>query len=582
MKSYIYYILLLIIGCSVCTSLQSCKDELKGIDQTSDKEQVEVIFAIPDENPFEFTTRAEDQKDADASDIENTFNNIYLLAANVADADGNSITGDDNFKIYTLTNKESSLTSKYRKYGISFTPGKYRFYVVVNLDDYLENGESVATFFKSESQLQSFLDNFNPTHPLNINNLPMACYATEVERDNNTITSGVITISSNSTNEITAPLTFLCAKVRYTILFDATKDGISKGFGDKRIRFDVNNEELPFVYNLGFSDVTSSYISNPRFNNNDKSGWIHEGTDNFNGVQFNIAEHYYKTFNTYQEHSEMPSGYYLLKVQGFYRAGNWNALEKHKDHSEKLYAHLYIAEMNGEKESGDLPGVPLMCLYDEESQGYSGAHGYPFSMKEASEAFNKGLYKKNSVSYKLENDNATLRFGIMKNESNAEDWTIFDNFQLYYKPLESDKDIISLGRYTWDPSEQKNYPTSASDILDPFDDSLDTWYEMPTKAWQGVAYLPENLSADSKTVLHFPYCYGNQTTSNGKEKTITLFDKDNVSDPQYNQNEYRSGLKRGMMYDIRIQVIKSDQEEDEFILYVTVKNWDYKPSEKEL
>ena len=70
----------------------------------------------------------------------------------------------------------------------------------------------------------------------------------------------------------------------------------------------------------GWVDVTDTYIMNPRFDNNDVSGWW--------GTQFNISgnsgeygEHYERLFDSYQDLTGLTPGHYRLSVQAYFRSG---------------------------------------------------------------------------------------------------------------------------------------------------------------------------------------------------------------------------------------------------------------------
>lgn len=165
----------------------------------------------------------------------------------------------------------------------------------------------------------------------------------------------------------------------------------------------------------GFIDITR-LLQNPSFDKDNNSGW--NGTP-FTAVSYNSAEHFSRVFDTYQVLNSMPAGTYRLECQGFYRYGlPAQAQPAHNEGSEQLLAELYI---NGET-------TPLMSLYDE---AYS---SYPNNMSSASKAFNTdGKYNGNTVNCIL-TETGGLKVGIRKLEMVDGDWTIFDNFHLYYKP----------------------------------------------------------------------------------------------------------------------------------------------------
>lgn len=573
----------------VTSSLLSCSDNLKeDLVAPEDNQGMSiVIFSIPDEETVQFGNRETGTR-VEATDLENTFNNIYLVYQYVKDGKGKDVT-DNAFRIEDLTGKGSNLINGYRDYTLSFVPGQYRFFVVVNYDEYLGDGKTVANSITSIDEIEEKINNFSTSQNIIAGHLPMGCLDTEMFRNGYRISSGIVTIDGSNTNVITAPLTFLCAKVRYTILFDASSGGISEAFGEKRIRFDVNNEELPYanIYDskieYGQEQDLTDKIINPDFsewNQPSSNGWTTNPKTIFEGG-IPVARCYNQNIDCHQTILNRERGLYRLEVNGFYRYGrnaHWDsgneklAWQAHLDGTEILYAQMFVNDSES----------PLMSLYDEDyGNDYSGYYNtYPYFENDANIAFQAGKYI-NSLNYILQ-EYGSLTIGVKKEHTREFDWTCFDNFKLYYKSMTitGGNDIIrqniELQRFNW-PSKGVEYPQSATDVLYPNTDSDDVWFGLSKKAWQGVAYLPENLS-NNKTVLHFPYCFGNQTTKKG-EKTIVLFDQNDFSDPQYDNNDYRSGLERGKFYDVRIKVVKSEIEDDEFTLNVRVIDWKYKPSD---
>ena len=184
-------------------------------------------------------------------------------------------------------------------------------------------------------------------------------------------------------------------------------------------------------------------INNPRFDDNN-SGWqdapVRGGKvaeiwqanaslfDDFNPC----AEHFSKTYDTYQELTDLPNGTYAISVQGFYREGGFaDAASKHVAGTESLNAILYA---NG---GGEDATQPLMSIFEGAGKASGGgtttASGidgiFPNDMDAASYFFSAGLYW--NVVY-VQVTNGTLKFGVKKTTAVGNDWTIFDNFRLQY------------------------------------------------------------------------------------------------------------------------------------------------------
>ncbi len=175
----------------------------------------------------------------------------------------------------------------------------------------------------------------------------------------------------------------------------------------------------------GYIDITH-LLQNPAFDNDKNTGW--SGTS-FTAVSHNVAEHFSRVFDTYQVLKAMPVGTYRLEAQVFYRYGlPASAQPSHNDGSEQILASLYLNDNM----------KPVMSLYDEV---YS---NYPNNMWDASQAFNVDhKYNDNAVEFVM-NESGDLRAGIRKLEMVDGDWTIFDNFRLYYKPEIDAVEIINM------------------------------------------------------------------------------------------------------------------------------------------
>lgn len=151
----------------------------------------------------------------------------------------------------------------YHSFNITLYPGEYRFGIVANVDLYLERATKISEFTREE-QLDEIVLNFTESTPLAPPHLPMACLPNEIQYrrfDAGTGTFGAITnvdvkdeyivkIPKGASPQIFADMKFLCSKVRYTILFDKTANGISKAFGSSWIRFNVDDQNKPYAENI--------------------------------------------------------------------------------------------------------------------------------------------------------------------------------------------------------------------------------------------------------------------------------------------------------------------------------------------
>lgn len=138
--------------------------------------------------------------------------------------------------------------SDYTEYKVSLRHGKYKFYMLANMADLLVDGEGRriddVTKISGYSELESLqLDYSKRTGHIEAGNIPMACMAGEIkDKNKSTQEDGIFNLTKDN-NEIYVDLSFLCSKVRYTILFDSDPsstepEGFSKSFGNKLVDFD--------------------------------------------------------------------------------------------------------------------------------------------------------------------------------------------------------------------------------------------------------------------------------------------------------------------------------------------------------
>lgn len=168
-------------------------------------------------------SRAE-EKDLDTELEEGSIKTLWLLAYNTTNPD---------YNVIRQLQSSGQLTHEYSEYRIEFKPGKYRIYVVANLDQYIAKAIGAST---SEEELEAMTLSFTDKKlPNTADGLPMACLPAEVDGAD---TDGIITVEAGKTKTIQTDLTFLCSKVRYTILFDNSEGGFSReAFGASTVTF---------------------------------------------------------------------------------------------------------------------------------------------------------------------------------------------------------------------------------------------------------------------------------------------------------------------------------------------------------
>ena len=223
---YLRLVLALVLG----GAMTSCADE-DGLnaDDASDKDFTGVELVIPREG---FGTRSLDV------DAEARMSNLYLVA--IQDEDRNGIR-TSTVVIRALDpphNNKPINDPDGDRYTVNLYPGVYRFYVLANLDLYLDKRIQEIT---KEQELKDLKLNFRTDTRLIPSHLPMACLPKDIEGGTkNQNGETVIRITDNTVPTITANMSFLCSKVRYTILYDNTPGGMSEAFNIYSLRFNVD------------------------------------------------------------------------------------------------------------------------------------------------------------------------------------------------------------------------------------------------------------------------------------------------------------------------------------------------------
>ena len=189
-------------------------------------------------------------------------------------------------------------------------------------------------------------------------------------------------------------------------------------------------------------DITEKYVKNPTYIGNGYSYWEGTGLGGY-GPKEN-AEHYNKTYDTYQDISGLKPGKYRVSLKAFYRMGSATQdydLYKSGNYSSNQYAQLYAASSN--KVDYYTPIAPLSSgkLKNGLGGNYTGVgqqtmqwwwptyeYYVPDNMEAAYYWFEAGYYK-NSVECEVAED-GKLRIGIRKSQAVNNDWTCIDDWKL--------------------------------------------------------------------------------------------------------------------------------------------------------
>lgn len=202
-------------------------------------------------------------------------------------------------------------------------------------------------------------------------------------------------------------------------------------------------------------DVTDTYIINPRFDNNDlTTGWV--GTAFGAASPRENAEHYSKTYNTYQTINGLAKGRYRLSLDAFYRMGNSSddySAYTSNNYADRLHAKLYATSSTGNYETSIVPASSAALSQSlgggVANVGNGGWWGgevlyIPNNMEAAYYWFEAGYYN-NSVECEVGSD-GILTIGIKKDQLINADWTCIDNWQLEYYGQLVDASSITLSQ----------------------------------------------------------------------------------------------------------------------------------------
>lgn len=166
---------------------------------------------------------------SEATKDEARISSLYLLAYPVEDGKGEQIV--KRLDISSLPTDQT-----YQAFSVEIKTGRYRMYVVANVD-------GIGTY-TTEEQLKEILLSYQGTGGGIVlptaagSGLPMVCEYQDIkltETGAGVGEEGSVTISYGQQTTVYADLTFICVKVRCTLVFDNRTDGVSSAFGEKNV-----------------------------------------------------------------------------------------------------------------------------------------------------------------------------------------------------------------------------------------------------------------------------------------------------------------------------------------------------------
>ena len=185
----------------------------------------------------------------------------------------------------------------------------------------------------------------------------------------------------------------------------------------------------------------TSLIVNPSFDvQEDFTGW--SAGFGAGGVKWTSAEIYGKTFDVHQTISGLKNGVYIVKVNGYTRIHNPQADFEDFSNGNVTNTELYA-------QSGDIKattyvkhivegGVEEAFGADNENT-FTNEHGVEMYLPNTMAAADKYFHEEDgTINPRYENvvyvpvENGELTIGVSNSVASGDDWSIFDDFQLYY------------------------------------------------------------------------------------------------------------------------------------------------------
>ena len=268
-----------------------------------------------------------------------------------------------------------------------------------------------------------------------------------------------ITAKINKSSALYAELTELDATIQEFLILDPQGDefdafmalytdcGNGEGAQDLMSTYTLENEELTQYMadlkvkleaaqnaSIKAGDDITRKIVNPSFDTGTSEGWTGNVTVD---KTYKNCEAYEKTFDLYQDITNLPDGVYELSVLAFQRVGtNEDASKAHENGTENITAVIYANDLEtpftspytyGMKEpSGGKPADYEYTLNGETVYIPNSMQGMAAAIAENPEAY--------TVTVPMLVEGGTLRIGVRakKRPSNSHDWAIWDNFRLKY------------------------------------------------------------------------------------------------------------------------------------------------------
>lgn len=134
-----------------------------------------------------------------------------------------------------------------------------------------------------------------------------------------------------------------------------------------------------------------------------------------------------KSFDMYQVLRAMPAGVYRLESDGLYRDGN--AKDAYSRYPSRSVSNAKLYLNNYSKNLTPWMSVSNTCRYSIDDYTPNGVFYYPMTAESADKYFKDGFY---TNSFECQVNAGDMIIGLAKTLDIQNDWTVCDNFRLYY------------------------------------------------------------------------------------------------------------------------------------------------------
>lgn len=183
---------------------------------------------------------------------------------------------------------------------------------------------------------------------------------------------------------------------------------------------------LSYAQQREWFDVTSEYIVNPDFSDNNSKGWTVNSNAWSTKCEYGTQEFWNGTWDIRQT-LKLPNGHYRVSVNAFHRVGenNTQAVSNYKNKTEKITSYLMLNDARHALKS--VYSQSLAENYGWNCWSPNNSVWYPNGTNSASYCFSRNMYINEA---EVDVTNGSLLIGITNASSVGNNWCIMDNWKL--------------------------------------------------------------------------------------------------------------------------------------------------------